>query len=92
MIKCDKGDVSFDGTQNQILSELATLVHALHYDVFVERHELTADVSRKLILEAVEAGFQTEEQAERNAVKLTKELLEKVISGLERILSGKDDE
>lgn len=92
MIRCNHGDVSFDGTQPQLLAELSTIVHALHHCVFVEDHGLSAEESRKLILGAVEDGFKTEEEAKQKAVELTKELLEEVLGGLIRILDGKDDE
>lgn len=92
MIRCNNGDVSFDGTRPQLLAELSTLVHALHHCVFVEDHGLSAEESRKLIVEAVEDGFQTEDEAKRKAVEMTKELLEEVLDGLARILNRKDDE
>lgn len=92
MIKCDKGNVSIEGTRPLVLAELSTLVHSLHHGVFTGDQGLPAEVSRKLILEAVEDGFKTEEEAKQKAIGMTKELLSEVLNSLQKILNGKDDE
>ena len=92
MIKCDKGKVKIEGTGYLILSELSTLVHELHYGVFVEKCGATPEESKEDILEAVERGFKTDEEMRECAKDTLKDVLTDLSDLLNNILSGKDDE
>jgi len=88
MIKVDKGHVVVTGPRPLVLAELSTFVHALPYDVFIDKHNMAPEESKKLIMEAVENGFQTEKDAEDKA----KEIVLGVLDKLKELIEGKDDE
>ena len=90
MIRCNNGDVLVEGSMPVLLSDLSTIVHAMHYDV-CNAEGMSYSESRERILKAVELGFKTEEECKHEAVRLTKELLEKVLCDLTKILDGEDD-
>lgn len=60
MIKVEKGKVEIMGEMPRIRSELATLIHALHFNVI--EPQIGEEESRKIIMETVEDGFKTAEQ------------------------------
>lgn len=62
MIKCEKGNVTIHGSGACILAELSSLVHALYYTTFVDEAGKPMEEGKKLILEAVEKGFKTNEE------------------------------
>lgn len=88
MIKVDKGNVVVTGPRPMVLAEFSTLVHVLHYHIFIDKDNMAPEESKKLIMEAVEKGFQTE--AETKA--MAKESLLDVLSTIKELIEGKDDE
>lgn len=92
MIKCDKRNVEFCGKKSLILPELSTLVHALHFNVFIEKDGMTAEESRKTILDAVKIGFLSDSEAKDKLCGEMKDEILKALDELKELLSGKDDE
>lgn len=92
MIKCDKGDTVIKGNTSTVLSELSTLVFALHHHVFVEKAEVAPEDSRKMILEAVERGFKSMDQTVEDEEEALGNVMVKVLDMLKEIIQGKDVE
>lgn len=95
MIKVDNSGIEINGIAPDVLSELTTIVHHLHYDCIVGSDKVSPEESRKLIMEAVELGFSSDEEVAAKA-KESKERIKadvlRVLDELANILKGKDDE
>jgi len=87
MIKCENGLVKMQGDPRLLMADLTTTVHAMHYDVFIEKHNFDPEHSREMIIRAVEQGFSTEEEIENELKESLLELLDK----LKELIEGKDD-
>lgn len=88
MIKHENGNVELKGTGPILLADLATIVRALHYGVFIDDKGFSPEKSRELILKAVEKGFKDDKEIEDEA----KECLLDVLDKIKELLTGKDDE
>ena len=84
MISCECGRVQFKGSMPMVRAELSVMIHALYYDVLIERNGMTPEEAKKLILETVEKGFETEEQAKGNALDTFCSLLDLLKDKLNR--------
>lgn len=91
MIKCDKGKVEICGTVQNVFAELSTLVHFLHHHAIVQFADGDYEESRKMILEAVERGLMSKEEAKDDA-KEAKALVAEALEALAKALAGKDEE
>ena len=92
MIKCDNGNIEITGMKSEILADLSTMVHVLHFNVFIENRGMTAEESRKMILDSVEIGFLSESEAKEKLCGGVKDNILKVLDELKELLSRKDDE
>ena len=92
MIKCDKGNIVINGSAVLALSELTTLVHAMHYDVFIGDVGMSPEESREKILEAIEKGFLTEEKIKQEVTESAGEVFAMLLDALKDIVQGKDVE
>lgn len=88
MIKCVNGNVDMHGNGPSLLADFATIVHSLHYGVFIDDKGFSPEKSRELILKAVEKGFKDDKEIEDEA----KECLLDVLDKIKELLTGKDDE
>ena len=88
MIKCENGLVKMQGDPRLLMADLATTIHAMHHDLFIEKHHIDPEQSREMIIRAVEKGFSTEDEIENEL----KETLLEVLDKLKELIEGKDDE
>lgn len=95
MIKIDKGIVQICGDLKDILADISTIVHNLHYECLVDKANIPQEESRKMIMNAVELGLKKREDVEKE-VKESKERMKsealKALDELRSILLGKDEE
>ena len=82
MIKSGKGTVEITGTPADVLADVSLLVHHMHHNCFVKEAEIPADESKKLILEAVEKGFKTEDEIKSEVLNLLKNLQDMIMKGV----------
>lgn len=95
MLKVDKGCIEIRGNVPDVLANLSTLVHNLYHDCFIGSAEISPEESRKMIMDAVELGFLSDEEAAAKAKESkdrAKDDLLRMLDKLADILKGKDDE
>ena len=92
MIKCNEGNVEITGSKATVMTEFSTLVHAMHYELFIGEDKMTAEESRKEILEAVELGFLTFDESKKKLACDVKSEILKALDELKELLCRKDDE
>ena len=93
MIKCDKGNVCISGSKTMVLAELSTLVHSMCYGVLIGDREMNPADARSEILDAVEYGFMTEDEAKAKASDMREDvgdIIEGVISMPENLVKGRE--
>lgn len=65
MINTDKGIISLQGNNIELMADLSVIVHALCYDVLMSDSGMTLSEAMLKIMDAVELGTRTEEELDR---------------------------
>ena len=91
MINCNSGVVQIRGKKNDVLADLSTAIHVLHFEVFVGDGKIPPEKSREMIMDAVEYAFKTEDELSNKQDELKNDVL-KTLDELRSILLGKDEE
>lgn len=65
MINTDKGIISLQGNNIELMADLSVIVHALCYDVLMSGSDMTLGEAMLKIMDAVELGTRTEEELYR---------------------------
>ncbi len=85
MLESNKGNVRIRGSFEDIYADLATLVHALYFEVLIEKEGMEPENARAEIMEAVENGFHTAEEIERDVEGLH-DSFDELLGALEKFL------
>ena len=88
MIQIKNGNVEMKGNGPELMADLSTIVHHLHFDVLIDDKGFSPEKSRKMILEAVEMAFMDDAEIEDKA----KKALLTVLDMFKEFLTGKDEE
>ena len=67
MILTKKGDTEMHGRTQELMADLSIIVHAMVYDMLIDRDKMTLEEAKRMIIEQVEYGMMSEEQIEREA-------------------------
>lgn len=80
MIKTKKGVVKANGKGSELLSDLCCIVESLHENF---SREIDEELSKKLIFDAIEIVFMTEDEREKRAKSNIRKLCEEINKCLE---------
>ena len=79
MILCSKSEFIMNGSGTDLMSELSMIVNTMNKR-FSENHD--PELSKKMIMNAVEVGFLSDEEIDSKLKENANDLLEKLLKGL----------
>ena len=79
MILCSKSEFIMNGSGIDLMSELSMIVNNMN-KMFSENHDPV--LSKKMIMNAVEVGFLSDEEIDSKLKEKANDLLEKLLKGL----------
>lgn len=92
MIKCDKGNVCISGSNAMVLAELSTIVHSMYYSALIGEREMNPADAKAEILDAVNYGFMTDDEAKSKARDMCRERLSDLVGSMFKLLEGLGDD
>ncbi len=79
MILCSKSEFIMNGSGIELMSELSMIVNTMNKTL---SENLDPELSKKVIMNAVEVGFLSDEEIDSKLKEKANDLLEKLLKGL----------